>query len=197
MKNLILLIFISVLLSLEARSGFIPENFKADFKKTVESGVRVKSSEGTLSYSYPGKIKFIMKQSSIISDGKKLWYYIPPRIEGEKGELTISSANRISASGMFDAINSNKSTDFKKQIINENLIYELSKKAVEKYGIKKITFVDKNKKFTSLNDCQQMIIITVNDKKETYELSSFDLKIKFKADDFTFSAPPKTNIKKG
>jgi outer membrane lipoprotein-sorting protein len=190
-----LLVLIFSIIVLEAQAGkFIPSSFTANFKKTVNGLIRPTVTNGTLSYKYPGKIKFKTKGTILISNGRKVWYYRPPSIKTEKGNLKISSSGRIKASGMFDALNSKNSNEFKKIKKGEKLTYILLKKAVDKYGLKKLEFIDKSKHFNSILNCQKMIIHTVNDKIETYELSKFKDKVKFKASEFQFVAPAQTNI---
>lgn len=197
MKNLIIFLFIGVLLSLEAHSSsFIPKNFQAKFKKTVKSLVRSTTTEGTLSYHYPGRIKFVTDRTTVVSNGKKVWYYRPPHVKGEKGTLDISSAGRIKASGMFDALNSKKSKRYTRTVEGNLLTFTFKKKAAEEYGIKKIEFTDKNKKFKTLSSCQKMVIYYGKNKVETYELSEFDKKVKFHSSEFSFVVPDNTNIRK-
>jgi len=196
MKIIRSIIILSVLLSLNVYSGFVPKSFQANFKKTVVGLIRASVSTGTLSYKYPGNIKFKTKSTLIVSNGRKIWYYRPPMIETEKGNLEISSSGRIKAAGMFDALNAKNSSEFKKEQKGDHLLFTLNQKAIDKYGIKKIEFIDASKKFQTLSDCQKMIIYTVNDKIETYELSLFKKNVKFSKKDFQFIPPINTYIKK-
>jgi outer membrane lipoprotein-sorting protein len=193
MAKLIVLIFSIVFL--EAQAGnFIPSSFTANFKKTVASAVRASTSKGKLAYQYPGKIKFVTESTTVVSNGNKFWYYRPPNVKTEKGNLKITSSSRIKASGMFDALNSKNSKEFKKVKKGDNLTYILNKKAINKYGIRKLEFIDKSKKFTSISKCQKMIVHMINKKIETYELSDFKNKVKFKSSEFQFAAPENTDI---
>jgi outer membrane lipoprotein carrier protein len=195
MKKVLTILFFYALLAFEARSEYIPKSFKAEFKKVVQSLVRETKTEGSLFYQYPGKIKFITKGSTIVSNGKKVWYYRPARVESEKGEVRVSSVSKIPAAGMFDALNAKTSSEYKKIKKDDRLTYELNKKAIDKYGLKKIEFVDKSKNFKSIIDAQKMIVHTVNNKIETYELSTIDSNAKFMKSDFNFVIPANTNIK--
>ena len=70
MTKLLVLIFALIVLDAQA-ANFIPSSFTANFKKTIKSLFGPKVTNGSLSYKYPGKIKFKTKRTTVISNGKK------------------------------------------------------------------------------------------------------------------------------
>ena len=135
MKKLMkpLLILTTFILSTNLWANFrIPNNFHMDFIQVIKSEIsgKVRKSKGHIDYKYPGQIRFKVedKVSSIfISNTHTQWYYTPPFIEGEQGEVRISKNHKNILTDLFDII--------KKYGEKKNKHYEIVKISTKQISI--------------------------------------------------------------
>tara|TARA_B100000925_G_scaffold228636_1_gene177108 strand:+ start:1545 stop:2168 length:624 start_codon:yes stop_codon:yes gene_type:complete len=136
MKTAFLLFFFFVI-SLFVRSShgaaFLPLKFTAKFTQEYKSVVtgKVKKGHGYFDYQFPGMLRFEMYKPSpliFITKANQNWYYRPPFVDGELGEVRKNVSGGQAISKFFDALSEG---------LENNKYYKISKK--EKNNIK-ITF---------------------------------------------------------
>ncbi len=190
-------------ITLNCFAGFLPSSFQTHFVQKVMSEIsgKIKESEGDLDYQYPGQIKFSVKKggnSLFVSNKKKSWYYTPPFIEGEKGNVVIQNSSSLFLSKFFDSL---------KRGLIDNSFYSVSagKGKVEiifkqdiagRIGVKKATFPSNRKvnEIKSLRELKTMILTRLDDKEITLEFSTFKEDISFQKDHFVFVLPKGTIV---
>ena len=74
--------------------SFVPGSFSANFEESILSMAtgKEKKSFGKIDYKFPGNIRFEITSpnaSTFVSNPQKSWYYVPPFVEGEQGQVTI------------------------------------------------------------------------------------------------------------
>ena len=194
------ILFFAVLESVLA--GYVPKAFEGEFtqtKKSIISGnVTTKIS---LKYQYRGNV--YMKsigpddETVYVCNPDKVWIYVPPLFEGEKGEVKIGKSSQHCLSQIFDKLNqglkSNKDYTVKK-LKDDTYLLEFSELNEKRLGYKKfeLVFQDKSADFTKL---KLMRMYTRNDRNPTI-LTKNNLKVLkgFKKKTFEFDPPKNTNI---
>lgn len=179
--------------------AFLPNSFKANFKQSIESkkSKRKRFINGTVDYLYPGHIKFEVvapDKSTYISNNVKTWYYRPPILEGELGQVTIQDARTNPLHSLFDVLkNGLKTNDSYKVVTKDKIAFlEFEKSFSKKLGIDKaeILFKDslefsKIEKITLHYERGKSVELYFSDIKEN---PSYDKKF------FEFVTPPKTTV---
>ena len=182
-------------------ASWMPEAFSAQFTQIYTSAVSGKEQrgEGRLDYAYPGKIKFqATKPDPFIftSNGQKTWYYYPPFIEGESGELSVQNQGNLWLNQFFDLLRHGPQTNDRFTAVAQGAIWNLRFKAdtAEKVQAKNanLKFKTKNKKFAEL---QEIELTKQDGKKVRFLLEQINLHPVLAKDYFDFVAPSNTKIK--
>lgn len=192
------IILLSLLFSINIDAA---QNFKLIFEQKYKSKIsnRDKVSKGFLVYSYPKKIRIEIEKPDLVifvSNGMKSWYYRPPFIAGEPGEVIVNSAgdslNLLAT--FFDSIQKgfDKNKAFE-AIKNENTItLNFSETYRKKLKVKmaSLSYLDKT---YNISKIQKMILTYENDEKGEffivkYETPAIDNQI------FDFQIPTNTKI---
>lgn len=201
MKNYATLLLLIISSSAFGAESFLPNNFSSKFTQIFKSKVtgKKRQSPGSLDYSYPGKIRFAVDDPSgkslFVSNRIKSWYYTPPFIEGEKGEVTLRKAKKLALTKFFDALkNGLKSNKLYKVVPNKDLVQiEFSKKTSKETKLKAavLTFKSKEKTFANLKGIQ---LTRNNGNIVTIELNSIQTGINFSPKHFNFRIPKNTKV---
>lgn len=187
-----------------AKADFLPQSFSAKFEQEYISILKgnIKKGQGSIEYKYPSNIRFETSSPSqvvFVSNGVKSWYYRAPFIEGEDGEVTITTAregssiyikffdslkNGLAANSLYDVKNAGDGMHvvvFKEKISKEVGI----KEAVLTFN----TIKNSTKDFSAL---KKIDLLFLDGKKSSLKL--IDLKINLSNDPqrFNFVIPPKT-----
>ncbi len=196
--------FLVVFITLNSfASDFLPKGFSANFIQKVISEISGKEriSQGLLEYQFPGKIKFEITQggsSLFISNGQKSWYYTPPFIEGEKGNVVIQRSSSIFLSKFFDSLQQglkdNKLYNIKKSPTTLEFIFHSN--VADSIGLKKALFPIQgvDPKQLNLSKLKKMILTRSDNKEIVFELSEFKEKNQFPINHFLFTPPKNTTI---
>jgi outer membrane lipoprotein-sorting protein len=178
----------------------MPDTFELNFQQSFKSALgRNKTSMGKIDYSYPSRLRFkeFKGNSEFISNPDKSWYYIPPFMKGEKGEVQINSTKKLAISKLFDELkkglksNSSYAVKFKKN----KYILSFSSDAIDKLNVKTVYLYPlKGKSITDLNDLSKMTIIYKDKKSVDIIIKKLNSQVKFKESHFVFDIPPNTNI---
>lgn len=147
-------------------ADFLPQSFSAKFDQEYKSAIKgnVKKGHGQVEYKFPGLIRFeTLKPTHVlyITNSKKAWYYTYPFMEGEKGELTETSAKegQVLFTKFFDAL--------KKGLVTNNL-YRVEKTPKGQL----LVFLDKSKKEIGLRSA---LIQFTSGSEEFKNISAMEL----------------------
>lgn len=196
MKNIILLFgfFYQV-------TTLASQDFKILFEQKYKSKIsnREKKSLGLLIYSFPQKIRIEIEKPdpvTFVSNGEKSWYYRPPFIEGEPGEVIVNqggeSLNLLAT--FFDSIQSGfdktKIFDVKKSEQTVDLTIKPDYRKKVKIKNAKLIFSDKT---YALSKIQKMVLTYDNDEKGDFTILKFE-SLSADKKTFEFVVPPNTKI---
>ncbi len=188
--------------SKKSKPSFLPKSFSAQFEQVYKSALsgKEKKSKGSLDYKFPGNIRFITKvpeEVVFVSNKTTTWYYTPPFMEGEPGELTIKKTGRNVLSRFFDTLSrglkSNKYYTVKN--LEKARRLKFKKKKIKEIGIKEAIMHFKSN-IATFRDLKSVDLTYSDDKKVTLKLSNLKVGVKFKKKYFTFSAPKNTKTHK-
>ncbi|MDA8794092.1 outer-membrane lipoprotein carrier protein LolA [Bacteriovoracaceae bacterium] len=186
--------------------GFLPNKFKVEIEQVFVSKVsnRKKVSPGMIYYQFPQSINFKINGNSpiqFISNAQRSWFYRPPFIEGEQGQVTIKDTPKFGLLKIFDSLTkdlSKKNPHFSiKKIkdgivtleLKENVKKDIDIESVElkvKKGIKRLQFVEQ---------MESMILVKKSKNRVNIVFKKFEEVKKFKKDYFIFKVP-KNTVKK-
>jgi outer membrane lipoprotein carrier protein len=195
-----LLIILSLLPFNIYASTFIPKAFSAKFEQVYKSALtgKEKKSKGSIDYSYPGSIKLETQtpESLIyVSNNKSTWYYTPPFIPGESGQVSIQQSSKDSLTKFLDllrkGLKSNKYYSVKKSKGSAKVSFK--KSAQKDLGVKEATLFF-SKKGESFSNIKKITMIQVDKKVKTLLLSKINTSPKFKKGYFDFKIPKNTKI---
>jgi outer membrane lipoprotein-sorting protein len=183
-------------------SGFLPNSFRSKFVQSFKSSLTGKlvKSRGEIVYKYPKMIKMEIlnpEPSIFTSNAKKSWYYTPPFMEGEKGEVTIQTSRDTLLSGFFDTLKKGIKSNNLYQVKNlsKNKV-ELSfdKKTAKKIGLKKANLIFKNLDKSNLKNVDSIQLVYTDKRTVTILFENLVINIPLKPSEFVFKIPLKTNI---
>jgi outer membrane lipoprotein-sorting protein len=128
-----------------SHASFLPPSFSSDYEESYLSTTQKKEvkSSGKIDYKFPHQIRFevIKPDSSIfVSNADKSWYYTPPFIEGEEGQVVIQKSNELVLVKLLDELKeglvSNKNYDVKFLKNEAQLIFK--EKRVQELKVNKV-----------------------------------------------------------
>ena len=98
------------------KENFVPRKFKATFTQEYKSQItgKIRSGNGTLDYEFPSKLRFEMIKPDpiiFITNMAQNWYYRPPYIQGEKGELKKNVKGGNVFADFFDSLSEGLKTN--------------------------------------------------------------------------------------
>ncbi|WP_127718398.1 outer membrane lipoprotein carrier protein LolA [Halobacteriovorax sp. HLS] len=198
MKILITSFFL-ISLNIQATS-FVPDTFSAKFQQVYKSALtgKEKRSSGSLDYSYPGSIRLETQSPEsliYVSNNKTTWYYTPPFIEGEAGQVSIQQSSKNGLTKFLDMLRKGLKSNKYYTIKKDKLTYKVS---FSKNAQKDLGIIFANLHF-SKNDFlfEQLtkIEMTQTDKKvKNLILSNIDKSPKFLKTHFDFKIPKNTKV---
>ena len=208
MKIVLISLFFTFTLHAKEKAPFLAKSFHTEFKQIIVSTLKGKKNEsfGTLYYLYPGRVKLELTKPeenkfTFVSNPDQSWYYKPPFISGEKGEVTISISSKNSKNTLFSRF-----FDYLKSGLVSNDNYAVKDEGA---GVYFISFHEKAKKILGIENSKlhfrdskpkdirslHQVDLTYEDKREvTFELKSIQLVSNLKEEDFVFKVPEGTNI---
>ena len=178
--------------------AFIPRTFKASFREErvgVLSKKKITHS-GIIEYKYPSRLRFEVEgpiKTILVIGSKKTWHYTAPFIEGEKGELKITSTKKQSLGKIFDSINGGLKSNKHYKVQKKGMNYELTfTKALSRdTGVKKVHLVFKDSPvFQSLKKMR----IFYAKKSKLYIFKNIQANLALTPQRFRFHPPQGTNV---
>ncbi|MCT4642211.1 MAG: hypothetical protein N4A33_07915 [Bacteriovoracaceae bacterium] len=201
-KSILILIFAIVGLEAFAKD-FIPKKFEASIEQIVVKriGKKIVRQPLSLKYSFPKNIVMKTKDITYVCNSQTTWRYIPPFIQGQKGECSVGNSNKYCFSKVFDALSSglknNKLYVVKRNNKKSFLEIIFNQEASRELGLKSILFFT-NKKLSTLNSILEVskMVLKHNQKQQDdiYEIKSIRINNNLKNQDFIFQIPKNTNV---
>jgi len=200
-KLMILCIFAAC--NLCQASEFLAKSFKSNFVQEFKSGAsgKIKTSSGILFYQYPGSIRLEVTDPDdsliYVSNPRKTWYYRPPFIEGEPGELSVSPKGNTLVAKFFDSLSSGLKSNklYSVKMKNSDLyVLSFSKAKIKEIGIKDAALKFKDSKQLQFENLEYIDLTYKDKKKVRLKFSQMVANPKFDNKTFLFEVPANTNI---
>ncbi|MBI2519988.1 MAG: outer membrane lipoprotein carrier protein LolA [Bdellovibrio sp.] len=185
-------------------ADFMPKAFKAEFDQSFMSVIKKKTvvNHGVLFYQYPGNIRLEITDPDegliYVSNPQKSWYYRPPFIPGEPGELSVSPKGNTLVAKFFDGL---------KNGLKANPLYDVrdlgdkkyeiifKKNAAKDAGVKKATLALRTGAETlAFAKVDKISLVFTDNKKVDLVFKSLTALEKHPDEVFTFVVPENTNI---
>ncbi|OUR93678.1 hypothetical protein A9Q84_19640 [Halobacteriovorax marinus] len=197
------ILFVFFLLSTQIfAKSFVPKNFSASFEQVYKSALtgKEKRSKGQIDYSYPSSIKLITSSPeslTYVSNRDKTWYYTPPFIEGEPGQLTVQEATKNTLTKFLNVLKKGLKSNkvYSVKMLKNSYLLSFKKKAKKQLGIKEATLFFKNNQ-AKFRELKTVKMILTNKKVKVLELSKINESPKFNKNHFVFTAPKNTKVNK-
>jgi outer membrane lipoprotein-sorting protein len=192
-------------LSVSAKS-FVPSSFSASFEESILSQAtgKEKTSSGKVDYQFPGHIRYeVIKPnpSNFVSNPSKSWYYVPPFVEGEAGQVTIQKSNKLPLTKFLDSIKNGleNSKLFTHKYQGHDLILtfvptiqkEMTLKEVTLHSSKEAKLVEK------LSEFEKMTLIYNDGRKVNLKFIDLKENVSFPSSNFQFVVPKNTKVTNG
>jgi outer membrane lipoprotein carrier protein len=183
--------------------NFVPASFSANFEesfKSVATG-KEKKSYGKIDYKYPGQIRYEKTSpdvSSFFSNGKKSWYYVPPFVAAEEGQVTVQNSGKLPLTKFLDSIkdgiDGSKLFTFKYE--SKSLTLTFKKEMQKEMTIKEVVLHSSKdaKTVTRLAEFESMTLVSEDGKKVVLKFLELKEDISFLGGHFDFKIPPKTKV---
>lgn len=198
----IFLLALTLCLSAQAKT-FVPDSFSANFEESILSTAsgKEKKSFGKIDYKYPGQVRFEVTSpnpSTFVSNPQKSWYYVPPFIEGEQGQVTIQKSKKLPLSKFLDSIKSGieGSKLFTHQYKGNELILTFVPAVQKDLTLKQVILSSSKdaKSVLKLGEFEKMTLIYVDGRKVNLKFLELKEQVTFPAGHFQFTPPAKTKI---
>ncbi|MGE3611484.1 MAG: outer membrane lipoprotein carrier protein LolA [Bacteriovoracaceae bacterium] len=202
MKLIMLLLITST--SLFAKT-FVPASFSANFEESFKSLAtgKEKKSFGKIDYKYPGHIRFETTSpnpSLFVSNPQTSWYYQPPFVSGEEGQVTIQKSSKLPLTKFLDSVKNGieGSKLFTHKYVGKDLILTFVKTIQKEMTLKEVTLhADKEAKLVQkMNEFEQITLIYTDGRKVNLKFIDLKEDVSFSSSHFVFSVPPKTKVTK-
>ncbi len=199
--KLILIILFSTTLSWA--KTFVPSTFSAHFEESIISMAtgKEKKSFGKIDYKFPGHIRFDITSpnpSSFVSNPQKSWYYVPPFLEGEQGQVTIQKSSKLPLTKFLDSVKNGieGSKLFTFKYVGNDLILSFVKTVQKELTLKEVTFhADKEAKLVQkMSEFDRMTLVYADGRKVKLKFLELKEEVSFPAKHFEFTPPAKTKI---
>lgn len=201
-RKLLLLIYLLIGVSALRAETFLPLSFETKFIQTHINSIsgKTKQSEGELKYKYPGRIRFeVVKPDQVVfvSNLERSWFYTPPVMEGEPGDVTISKSSDNPLLKFLDTLKGGLKNSKSYRVQNptpNTVIVFFNEKSQKEVGLKeaKLTF-SKGEEF---KDLKNLHLTYPDGKIVQFELRDLNIKPKLNDETFIFVIPKNTRIAK-
>ena len=186
--------------------SFVPASFSAHFEESFISMAtnKEKKSFGNIDYKFPGHVRFEITSpnpSLFVSNPLKSWYYMPPFVAGEQGQVTIQKSNKLPLAKFLDSIKNGfeGSKLFTHKYVGKELILTFVSTVQKDLSLKEVTFhATKDAKLVEkINEFENMTLIYADGKKVNLKFLELKEDVAFPAKHFEFTPPAKTKIING
>ena len=202
--HFILLVLITS--SLSFAKSFVSNSFSANFEESIISLAtgKEKKSFGKIDYKFPGHIRFEIvspNASLFVSNPQRSWYYVPPFVEGEQGQVTIQKSSKLPLTKFLDSIKDGieGSKLFTSKFQGNDLILTFLGSVQKEFTLKQVTFhASKDAKAVQkMSEFEKMSLIYIDGRKVNLKFLDLKEESSFPAKHFEFTPPAKTKIING
>lgn len=182
---------------------FVPSTFSANFEESIVSMAtgKEKKSFGKIDYKFPGHIRFDITSpnpSSFVSNPQKSWYYVPPFLEGEQGQVTIQKSSKLPLTKFLDSVKNGieGSKLFTFKYAGHDLVLSFVKTVQKELTLKEVTFhAGKEAKLVQkMSEFERMTLVYTDGRKVKLKFLELKEEVSFPAKHFEFTPPAKTKI---
>lgn len=163
-----------------------------------------KKSFGKIDYKFPGNIRFDISSpnpSTFVSNPQKSWYYMPPFVKGEQGQVTIQKSNRLPLTKFLDSIKNGLegSKLFTHKYAGKELTLTFVKTVQKELTLKQVTFhaLKEAKAVQKMSEFEKMTLIYADGRKVNLKFLELKEDVTFPAKHFEFTPPDKTKVING
>lgn len=196
-------LFVILFPALAFAKNFMPSSFSANFEESfisVATG-KEKKSFGKIDYKYPGHIRFEKTStdpSIFVSNPGKSWYYVPPFVEGEQGQVTITNSSKLPLTKFLDSIKDGfkGSKLFTHKYEDKNLVLAFNKEAQRELTLKNVILHSKKdaKNIEKLSEVEKLTLTYDDGRKVILKFLELKENVSFSKEHFVFKIPPQTKI---
>ena len=200
------LFFFLLCSTLTFAKSFVPGSFSANFEESIVSMAtgKEKKSFGKIDYKFPGHIRFEITSpnpSTFVSNPQKSWYFVPPFIDGEQGQVTIQKSQKLPLTKFLDSIRNGfeGSKLFTHKYAGKDLTLTFVKTVQKELTLKEVTFhaTKEAKTVQKMSEFEKMTLIYADGRKVNLKFLELKEETTFPAKHFEFTPPPKTKIING
>jgi outer membrane lipoprotein-sorting protein len=200
-RSLLVVIVLLWLMPSRAMGSFVPSAFKVEFEQVQVSSLtkRERKSAGEMKYKAPNKLFFSVSSPDevvFVTDGVLTYYYTPPFIEGEAGELTIQESSDNVLSRFFGSLShglaTNPSYAVEKKSGKQALI-KFEETIARDLGVKTAEFFFKGSK-QEFSQIQKIHLAQLDGTELTLNFKKIQTDIKLDDTVFDFTPPANTKI---
>ena len=186
--------------------SFVPGSFSANFEESILSMAtgKEKKSFGKIDYKFPGNIRFEITSpnaSTFVSNPQKSWYYVPPFVEGEQGQVTIQKSTKLPLTKFLDSIRNglDGSKLFTYKYNGRDLVLTFVKTVQKELTLKEVTFhaIKEAKLVEKMSDFEKMTLVYADGRKVNLKFLELKEETSFPAKHFEFTPPAKTKVING
>jgi outer membrane lipoprotein carrier protein len=186
--------------------SFVPGSFSANFEESILSMAtgKEKKSFGKIDYKFPGNIRFEITSpnaSTFVSNPQKSWYYVPPFVEGEQGQVTIQKSTKLPLTKFLDSIRNglDGSKLFTYKYNGKDLVLTFVKTVQKELTLKEVTFhaIKEAKLVEKMSDFEKMTLVYADGRKVNLKFLELKEETSFPAKHFEFTPPAKTKVING
>ncbi len=195
--------FILILSTVTFAKSFVPESFSTNFEESLISVAtgKEKKSFGKIDYKFPGNIfyeKTSLPVSILVSNSQTSWYYNPPFVKGEKGQVTIQKASKLPLTKFLDSIKNGLegSKLFTLKYDGNMLTLTFTPAAQKEFTLKEVTLMatKEAKSIQTLGEFQKMSLLHEDGRKVVITFLDFKENAALTKDHFVFKVPEDTKI---
>ncbi len=185
--------------------SFVPSSFSANFEESFVSVAtgKEKKAYGKIDYKYPGHVRYEKTSpdpSTFVSNPDKSWYYVPPFVKGEEGQVTIQKSNRLPITKFLDSIKDGieGSKLFTHAYRGKELILSFAKNVQKDMTLREVHLeAQKNAKdVQKLSEFEKLVLVYADGRKVTLKFLDLKEEVNFQPSTFVFTVPPKTKVTK-
>jgi outer membrane lipoprotein-sorting protein len=186
--------------TLAMAKSFLPASFSANFEESfISHSGKEKKNFGKIDYQYPGRIRFEYTSpdpSIFVSNPKQSWYYVPPFVEGEHGQVTIQKSANLPLTKFLDSIKDGVSNSkmFEHKYEGKDLVLDFKSQGQQDITLKQAILrgTKEAKTIDKMEDFEKLTLVHADGKKVNLRFIEFKENVKFSESHFTFKVPAKT-----
>lgn len=191
----------------EARAAFLPASFSAAYEERFISSTdgKERKSNGKLDYQQPRHVRFEVlapDPSTFVANPQTSWYYTPPFIEGEEGQVVVQKSAGLPFARFLDALaaGAKSNAGYDATLKDDTLTLTFKGKMKQELQLAQAALRARSgdaAKASDLGDFEAVHLVYGNGKKVEMRFSSFQREVKFPTGHFVFVIPPKTKVSEG